>query len=71
MIWYLVAFLAGWLACWYLSRFVMRHVLRRGDGFMVDVLTGLPHDSLLKVNKTIDREIQKRRGEPNQDSERQ
>ena len=59
--WLLLAFALGWTACWKLSSFLLRKVLRRGNSLMVDSLSGLPQDSLLKVSAAVDAELTKRR----------
>lgn len=65
MIWYLVAFIAGWASCWYLSRFLLKNVLRRHDSMTQEVLSGLPQEKLLRVWEITDRELTLRRAVPN------
>ena len=60
-LWLILAFVAGWIACWKLSSFLLKHILRKGNALMVDSLSGLPHDSLLKVQDAVNVELAKRR----------
>ena len=64
MIWYLVAYIAGWASCWYLSKYLLKHVLRRQDGLTTEVLSGLPQEKLLRVWEITDRELTVRRTPP-------
>lgn len=60
-LWLIAAFLAGWFACWKSMSFILVTVLRRGNKLMVDSISGLSQDALLKVSAAVDAELAKRR----------
>ena len=59
MIWYVVAYVAGWLTCWKLSGWLLKRVF--GKGFMLKAtLKSSGPDAFAMVKRAVDEESARR-----------